>query len=133
MGKNGWREKVTGDALLLYTGWKAGAQGPSANYDPSMVTRLKARGVTLVGDDGVSADHQLSITALGIYLIDNADLAQAAETAARLRRWQFALVVSPIPTPGATGWIVTLAGLKTCATRTKAVPHDLTGRRGFRL
>jgi len=106
VGKNGWREKVTGDALLLYTGWKAGAQGPSANYDPSMVTRLKARGVTLVGADGVSADHQLSITALGIYLIDNADLAQAAETAARLRRWQFALVVSPIPTPGATGSIV---------------------------
>jgi len=96
----------SGDALLLYTGWKAGAQGPSANYDPSMVTLLKARGVALVGADGVSGDHQLSINALGIYLIDNADLAQAAETAARLRRWQFALVVSPIPTPGATGSIV---------------------------
>ena len=96
----------SGDALLLYTGWKPGAQGPSANYDASIVTLLRARGVALVGADTVSGDHQLSITALGVYLIDNADLGQLAETAARLRRWQFLLVVSPIPTPGATGSIV---------------------------
>ena len=72
----------SGDALLLYTGWKPGAQGPSAI--PSVDrARIKARGVALVGADGVSGDHQLSITALGVYLIDNADLGQLAETAAR--------------------------------------------------
>ena len=62
--------------------------------------------MALVGADGVSGDHQLSITALGVYLVHNADLGQVAETAARLQRWQFLLVVSPIPTPGATGSIV---------------------------
>jgi len=62
--------------------------------------------VALLGADGVSGDHQLSMTALGVYLIDNADLGPLAETAARLRRWQFLLVVAPIPVPGATGSIV---------------------------
>ena len=96
----------SGDALFLYVGWKPGAQGPLANYDPSVVTFLKARGVTLLGADAVSGDHQLNMTGLGMYLIDNADLGPLAAAAARLRRWDFLLVVSPIPTPGATGSIV---------------------------
>ncbi len=99
-------EISAGDALFLYTGWKEGAQAPTADYDPSMVTLLKARDVALVGADRVSGDHQLTITALGVYLIDNADLGPLAEIAARLKRWEFLLVVSPIPTPGATGSLV---------------------------
>jgi len=94
-----------GDAVFLYTGWKEGAQGQMANYDPSMVTLFKSRGVALVGADRVSGDHQLTITALGAYLIDNADLGPLAETAARLRRWEFLLVVAPLPVQGATGSI----------------------------
>ncbi len=96
-----------GDAVFLYTGWKeGGAPGPAPNYDPSMVTFFKSRDVALVGADRVSGDHQLTITALGVYLIDNCDLGPLAETAARLNRWEFMLVVAPIPTPGATGSIV---------------------------
>lgn len=95
-----------GDAVFLYTGWKEGMKGQSANYDPSMVTFLKARDVALLGADRVSGDHELSVTALGVNLIDNADLSRLAETAARLKRWEFLLIVSPIPTPGATGSLV---------------------------
>jgi hypothetical protein len=48
----------------------------------------------------------LTLAALGVYLIDNTELAEAAATAARLNRWEFMLVVAPLPVPGATGSVV---------------------------
>ena len=95
----------SGDAIFLRTGGTEGAPPPAVNYDPSIVAFLKARDVALIGADRVSADHQLTITTLGAYLIDNADLGPLADTAGRLNRWEFLLVVSPIPTPGGTGSI----------------------------
>ena len=36
-------------------------------------------------------------------LLDNIDLDAAADTAARLNRWEFMLVVAPLRVPGGTG------------------------------
>ena len=94
-----------GDAVFLYTGWSEGEANSPVDYDASLVTFFKERDVTLLGADRPAGDHHLFLTALGAYLIDNASLGPAAETAARLNRWEFLLVVAPIPTPGATGSI----------------------------
>ena len=64
---------------------------------------LKQRDVALLGNDGVNdvqpsgvegsprPIHQLAIVALGLPLVDVMDLEAAAETAARLKRWEFLL------------------------------------------
>ncbi len=96
----------SGDAIFLYTGRKGGSPETGVGYDLSIARFLKQRDVALVSSDGANADHQLTLAALGVYLIDNTDLARAAETAARLKRWEFLLVVSPLLVPGATGSVV---------------------------
>ncbi len=40
---------------------------------------------------------------LGITLIDNLDLEAVAETAARLKRWEFLFVAAPLRVPNGTG------------------------------
>ena len=47
--------------------------------------------------------HTLLITALGINMLDNQDLERLAETAARLKRWEFMLTITPVPVTGGTG------------------------------
>ena len=49
------------------------------------------------------ADHRLVLVALGVYLLDGVELRPLAETAARLDRWEFMLVVAPLRVPGSTG------------------------------
>ena len=46
----------------------------------------------------------LAIVALGLPLIDVMDLEAAAETAARLRRWEFLLTAAAVPVLGGTGF-----------------------------
>jgi kynurenine formamidase len=123
-----WEKKAgvkvgPGDALLLRTGrWARRAKlGPwpvgtsAAGFHASIATYLKARGVAFLGSDAASevmpsgvegvnlAVHTLVITALGIHILDNQDLEQLAETAARLKRWEFQLVINPMPVTGGTG------------------------------
>jgi hypothetical protein len=43
---------------------------------------------------------------MGIDILDNQDLEKVAETAARLNRWEFLLMVSPVPVTGGTGFPV---------------------------
>ena len=50
--------------------------------------------------------HTLMITALGINILDNQDLEAVAETAARLKRWEFMLTIDPVPVTGGTGFPV---------------------------
>src|SRR5450432_3630305 len=83
-----------GDAVLLRTGrwarreklgpWNVGqsAAGLHASVAPWMV-----EGVTL-------PIHTLMITGLGINLLDNQDLEELGETAARLNRWEFMLTIN---------------------------------------
>jgi kynurenine formamidase len=113
-----------GDAIFLRTGRWARREklGPwpvsrnEAGYHASVAPWLKARGVSFLGSDdaqdvtpslveGVSLPvHTLAITALGVDILDNMDLEAVAETAARLNRWEFLLMVAPVPVTGGTGF-----------------------------
>ena len=109
-----------GDALLLRTGRWAhrAAVGPTremAGWDASVIPFLAERDVALLGADSVheapdsvpglrvNPIHRFAIVARGVNLLDNIDLDAAAETAARLNRWEFMLVVAPLRVPGGTG------------------------------
>jgi kynurenine formamidase len=126
-----WEKKAgvkvgSGDVLLLRTGrWARRAKnGPwnvgqsAAGFHASIATWIKARGAAIVGSDaaedvtpslveGVALPvHTLLITALGINLLDNQDLEAVAETAARLKRWDFMISIAPVPVTGGTGFPV---------------------------
>jgi putative cyclase len=106
-----------GDALFAYNpappapaGSGRGAGG-GRGFDLSVVPWMKTRGVVVTSGvsaipDDIHADHRLTLVALGTYLIDGVDLTRLAETAARLNRWEFLLVVAPVPAPGSTGFPV---------------------------
>jgi hypothetical protein len=108
----------SGDALFVYNTSApgrpgAGPPGPGVNggFDLSVVPWLKARGVAVtsgvraIAEDN-HADHKLVLATLGVYLLDGVQLDRLAETAARLNRWEFLLVVAPPQVPGSTGAIV---------------------------
>jgi kynurenine formamidase len=124
-----WEQKAgikvsPGDAIFLRTGRWARREklGPwpvsrnEAGYHASVAPWLKARGVSFLGSDdaqdvtpslveGVTLPvHTLAITALGVDILDNLDLEAVAETAARLNRWEFLLMVAPVPVTGGTGF-----------------------------
>jgi kynurenine formamidase len=112
-----------GDAVLLRTGrwarrdqvgpWAVGTS--AAGFHASIATWLRARDVAFLGSDAASevmpsgvegvnlAVHTLVITALGIHILDNQDLERLAETAAKLKRWEFQIVINPVPVTGGTG------------------------------
>ena len=114
----------SGDAVFIRTGrWVQRAQkGPwnvaasAAGEHASLMPWLKQRDVALLGNDAVNdvqpsgvegnprPIHQLAIVAMGMPLVDVMDLEAAAETAARLRRWEFLVTAAPVPVPGGTGF-----------------------------
>ena len=125
-----WEKKAgvkisSGDAIVLRTGrWvrrtKLGperALGNAAGFHVSMGPWIKARDVAIAGGEvsvEVQTDppvvegmagplHTLLIAGLGMTIIDNFDTEALAETAARLNRWEFMLVIAPLPVPGGTG------------------------------
>jgi kynurenine formamidase len=123
-----WEKKAgikvgPGDAILLRTGrwtrrdklgpWPVGQS--AAGFHASIAAWIKARDVAFVGSDAASEVvptlvqgvnlpvHTLLITALGINILDNQDLERLAETAAKLGRWEFMLMINPMPVTGGTG------------------------------
>ena len=110
-----------GDALLVRTGrWaRRAALGNDlgwAGMDASFLPLLAERDVALFGSDTahevgldnipglpIAVIHKFAIVALGMNLLDNLDLEAAAETAARLGRWEFLLMASPVRVPRGTG------------------------------
>jgi kynurenine formamidase len=109
-----------GDALLVRTGrWarraKLGAAGGTAGFDASFLPFLKDRDIALFGSDtahevpnnipglNLTVFHKFAVVARGMNLFDNLDLEAAADTAARLKRWEFLLMASPIRVPKGTG------------------------------
>ena len=114
----------SGDALFLRTGrWaRRSEKGPwnvaasAAGFHASVIPWLRQRDVALLGNDGVNdvqpsgvdgsprPIHQLAIVALGLPLVDVMDLEAAAETAARLKRWEFLLTAAAVPVLGGTGF-----------------------------
>lgn len=124
-----WEELVgvkvaRGDAVLIRTGrWARRAdKGPwdilvsgSAGPHPRTAKWLRDRDVAVVGSDsgtgllpsmveGVPFPfHKLVIVAMGMPIIDNADLEELSEEANRLGRWEFLLTAAPLTVPGGTG------------------------------
>ena len=104
----------SGDALFAYNTAPAGrgaGAGVNGGFDLSIVPWLKTRGVAVTSgvraiDDDRHADHRLVLASLGVYLLDGVQLDRLAETAARLNRWEFLLVVAPPQVPGSTGAVV---------------------------
>ena len=101
-----------GDALFVYNPrGPAQPPAPGTGFDLSVVPWMKARGVAVTSNvmgiaEDRHADHKLVLVALGTYLLDGVALDGLAETAARLNRWEFMLVVAPLRVPGSTGSIV---------------------------
>lgn len=124
-----WEKKTglkisPGDAIFLRTGrWARWAQlGPwalsqhEAGFHASIAPWLKKRGVAFIGSDGgldvlpSMVDgapgeplHALALTALGIAILDNHDLEEVGEVAARLKRWEFLFITAPLVVTGGTG------------------------------
>ena len=127
-----WEKKAgvkisSGDAILLRTGsWAlratAGPEGTNitgnvrAGYHSSVAPWMKMRDVALVGSDSgqdvapTLVDggppfplHALLVAGMGVPLLDMQDLEAVAATAAKLKRWEFMLVVAPFAVPGGTG------------------------------
>ena len=94
-----------GDALFVYN------DGRNGGFDISVAPWMKKRGVAVtsgvraVSDDN-HADHRLVLVSLGVYLLDGVDLKELSDTAARLNRWTFMLVVAPLRAPGSSGSLV---------------------------
>ena len=118
-----WEKKAgikigPGDAIFLRTGrWARRAkQGPFANFagfDASFAPFLKRRDISLIGSDAVLdagnvpgfplAVHTFALVAVGVNIFDNTDLEALSETAARLNRWEFLLMASPVRVTNGTG------------------------------
>jgi kynurenine formamidase len=112
-----WEKKTgirisAGDALLLRTR-KPGSPGAGGGYEPSLIPLLKERDVALLGADmpqeggtipGVFMPiHSFALVSLGVSLLDNLALDELAATAERLKRWEFMLVVNPLPVEKGAG------------------------------
>jgi kynurenine formamidase len=126
-----WEKKAgikvgPGDVLLLRTGrWaRREAKGPwgpmegAAGLHISCGPWLKERGVAILGSDagsdvvpsGVSDAqgvylpiHELAIVALGVAIIDNADLERVSQEAQKRKRWEFLFTLAPLRVEGGTG------------------------------
>lgn len=110
-----------GDILLIRTGrWARRASagpwgGKFAGLHGSCARWLKARDVAVLGSDAASdvlpsgvedvamPIHQLSLIAMGTWILDNCDLEAVAVAAKERRRWEFLLTVAPLAVPGGTG------------------------------
>lgn len=98
----------SGDALLLRTKRPGGepVEFGGAGYEPSLIPFFKERDIALLGADVPQEGgnipglfipiHTFTIVALGMNLLDNLALHELAETAERLNRWEFMLVVEPL-------------------------------------
>jgi kynurenine formamidase len=123
-----WEKKAgfrveSGDAVLVRTGrWvRVKEKGPlnlnqaAPGMYASCAKWLRERGAALLGSDvvqdvrpsqveGVNQPiHQLALWAMGMPLIDNADLDALSEATAQHRRWTYLLTINPLRVPGATG------------------------------
>jgi kynurenine formamidase len=103
----------SGDALLLRTKRPGSGAKPGGGYEPSLIPFLKERDIALLGADvpqeggqipGVSLPiHFFTLVALGVNLLDNLALDDLAETANKLKRWEFMLVVEPLRVENGAG------------------------------
>jgi kynurenine formamidase len=117
-------EVRAGDVILMRTG-EGGARirekrnynanKPRSGYQAACLPFFHERGVAMLASD-VAQDptpagyrqvnmpiHMVGIVAMGMWLIDNCQLEDLAETCARLNRWEFQFALAPIRFQGVTG------------------------------
>jgi kynurenine formamidase len=116
-----------GDVLLLRTGYPAQiadalSKDPMAppphehsGYSPACLPWFRERDIALLGSDVIQDAmphayhesslpvHQVAIVALGMRLIDNADLEALSEACARKNRWEFCFSLNPLRIENGTG------------------------------
>jgi kynurenine formamidase len=111
-----------GDVLLVRTGHSAALaagkfsdDGRTPGLHASCLPFLHERGVAvLVGDAAndvfpsgyeqiMIPIHQVGLVALGLWLLDNADLEELSAVCQELGRWQFLFTLAPLRLEGATG------------------------------
>ena len=122
-----WEKKAgvkvgPGDAFIVRWGkWARRAKvGPWANddaagLDNSCIPWLKKRDVALLGwetagyspqppgDIPKSSLHNFVLEILGIHILDRGDFEALSEAAAARNRWEFMLMIAPLPIPRGTG------------------------------
>ena len=115
-------EVRTGDALLLRTGYgrkrrERGGDSPevgSAGWEASCLPHMYEWQIAICGAD-VAQDirpspykemrspvHSVGLTAMGMPLLDNADLERLAAQCEAANRWEFFLSIAPLAVVGAT-------------------------------
>ncbi len=112
-----------GDILLIRTGQlrRRGVEGPvdrsagSTACQAACLPLFHDRGIAVMGSDtgnDVSPAqyvkvpqpiHQVGITALGLWILDNANLEDLAEACLQRNRWEFMLSIGPLPLHNTTG------------------------------
>ena len=110
-----------GDIVLIHTGrWaRRDSLGPwggkFAGLHGSCARWLKQHDVAVLGSDAASdvlpsgitdvamPVHQLCLTAMGVWILDNCDLEAVSRTARECHRWEFQLTIAPLAVPGGTG------------------------------
>lgn len=114
----------SGDAVLLRTGWgrlrrERGHHDVLATGQPgwhaSCLPWIHRREVAVIGsdtsqevvpsgyDNPALPVHRVGIVAMGLWLLDNADLEDAAELCRQLGRWEFLFTLAPLRIEGGTG------------------------------
>jgi kynurenine formamidase len=114
----------SGDAVLLRTGHgavrnhlgaQAAGEGPRSGWNPACMPWLRARGAALIGHDGTNdvmpvvhpemavPVHLIGLVAMGLWLLDGADLEQLSASCAAKNRWSFLFTLAPLRLEGATG------------------------------
>jgi kynurenine formamidase len=114
----------SGDILLVRTGYYGrrlaeGPVNPLKAGNPALHAAccpwLRDRGVAMIGTDTHNdvnplpypsmgnSFHVVCLVAMGLWLIDNANLEDLARVAARLGRWEFLLAVAPLRLHNVTG------------------------------
>ena len=93
-------------------GWHASVVPWFKNHDVAIVGADVANDVVPSGIEGILLPvHALMIGAVATPLVDALDLENLAETAARLKRWEFMLTGAPLAVPGGTGSPINLIAL----------------------
>src|ERR1043165_5370153 len=121
-----WEKKTgikvaAGDVLLIRTGrWARRASvgpwnGKFAGLHGSCAKWMKQRDIAVVGSDAASdvlpsgvegvamPIHQLTLIAMGVWIVDNCDLERLSQVAKEQNRWEFLLFVAPLAVNGGTG------------------------------
>ncbi|PKB73724.1 MAG: hypothetical protein BZY75_00310 [SAR202 cluster bacterium Io17-Chloro-G7] len=112
-----------GDILLVRTGQlhRRNIEGPvdraagSTACQASCLPLFYERGISMLGSDTgndvnppqyekvPSPIHQVSITAMGIWILDNANLEEVAEECKKRNRWEFMVSIGPLRLHNTTG------------------------------